>query len=373
MRIVLTPEQRALQDVLRRLFADTCTDGAGRIDRGADVASRVHAALARAGLLALAYPTQLGGDGAGLYATGLMFQEGGRVLCPSTVFTTVFAGLSVSLVAEPAEARTWIESIAAGTRTATTAFWSSDDARTVRPAISARRTDGGELTLDGTAWFVENAADVDAILVSAAVAGTSEAAVVAVARDEPGVRIDPLDAFGRDKMAHVTLTDYRAEPRVVLGPVTEATLARLAERTIALQCMEMVGGTQRVLEDTVAYVKAREQFGRPIGSFQAVQHMVADLRIALDGARLCAWRAVCAVDGGSPSARSVAIAKLHCSEAYKQTTLQAHQLMGGMGYLRESDLHLWSERAKLSEIRNGSPSIVLGWLADDLDALRVTL
>jgi alkylation response protein AidB-like acyl-CoA dehydrogenase len=118
--------------------------------------------------------------------------------------------------------------------------------------------------------------------------------------------------------------------------------------------MEMVGGTSAVLERTVEYVKGREQFGRPIAAFQAAQHHVANIRIALDGARLAAYQATWWVGRGELAERELAIAKLKCGEVYKDATLTAHQLHGGMGYLRETDLHFWSERAKATELQGGA-------------------
>jgi alkylation response protein AidB-like acyl-CoA dehydrogenase len=110
----------------------------------------------------------------------------------------------------------------------------------------------------------------------------------------------------------------------------------------------------------------REQFGRPIAAFHAAQHLVADMRIALDAARLCAAQATWWVSRGRTATREVAIAKLHCSEAYKWATLNSHQLRGGMGYVRDTDLHLWSERAKLTEVLGGSADTARGWLQREL-------
>ena len=130
--------------------------------------------------------------------------------------------------------------------------------------------------------------------------------------------------------------------------------------------MEMAGGATAVLDRTVDYVKVREQFGRPIASFQAAQHHVANMRMAVDGARLTANQAIWWTGTGQPATRAVAIAKMQASEAYKWVTLTAHQLHGGMGYVRETDLHLWSERAKATEIQGGTADVAAGWLQREL-------
>lgn len=363
MRVRLTGEQRALQESLRRLFAGTCQTDTGRVDRGPGVTARVMGALSKSGMLGLPYREEFGGAGAGLFETGLLYFEGGRALCPSVVYTTLLSGIAIELLADAGRAAAWVPSLASGAATAATALWSPEDARAARPVVQAERG-GGRLTLDGTAMFVENAAIADNLLVFARDEAADQCLLAMVAASGPGVQHRPVTMLGRDPVAHVAL---HAEPAEEVAVIHADGVARLAQIAVALQCMEMVGGTERVIEDTVRYAGQREQFGRPIGSFQAVQHIVADLRIALDAARLAAWHALWHVGLGRPAARQVAIAKLRCSEAYKTATLQCHQLMGGIGFLRESDLHLWSERAKVSEIRNGSPDVALGWLAAEID------
>jgi alkylation response protein AidB-like acyl-CoA dehydrogenase len=366
MRVASTSEQRELQATLRKLFTDTCATDRARVDRGPGVATRALTALAGSGMLALPFAEDLGGAGALGYESGLLFEEGGRALCPSVVYTTLLAGLAVSVCAPAEQATKWLTGVMAGTTTATSALWSAADVRAVRPTLSAQRTGDG-VRIDGEVRFVENPRDVDVVLVSAAIDGGDEWIVAMIPPDAPGVRHEALDGLGRDPFGHIELADCRVAAGGVIDGVSAGALYRLGEIAVALQCMEMVGGAARVLDDTVAYTKQREQFGRPIASFQAVQHIVADLRIALDGARLSAWRAAWRVGRAEPAARETAIAKLHCSMAYKTTTLQCHQLMGGMGFLRESDLHLWSERAKVTEIRNGSADVALGWLAENLE------
>jgi alkylation response protein AidB-like acyl-CoA dehydrogenase len=105
------------------------------------------------------------------------------------------------------------------------------------------------------------------------------------------------------------------------------------------------------------YIKEGNQFGRPIAGFQAAQHHVANMRMAIDGARLAANQAIWWVGQGQVAERKVAIAKLKCGEAYKNATLTAHQSHGGMGYLRETNLHLWSERAKVTEFMGGAEDV----------------
>ena len=125
----------------------------------------------------------------------------------------------------------------------------------------------------------------------------------------------------------------------------------------------------RCSSGAVDYLKIREQFNRPLASFQAAQHLIANMRMAIDGARLTANQAIWWLSRGQSAPRAVAIAKMHCSEAYKRATLDGHQLHGGMGFVRETDLHLWSERAKATEIQGGTADVAAGWLQRELDLL----
>src|SRR5699024_2813063 len=125
-------------------------------------------------------------------------------------------------------------------------------------------------------------------------------------------------------------------------------------KATALQTMEMVGGMKKVIQMTVDYVSHRKQFGIPIGAFQAVQHHLANLSIYSDGAELAAYQAVNILSNGEDAVRETSIAKAVASKAYKEITIMDHQLWGGMGYSTESDLYLWSNRAKATELSFGT-------------------
>jgi alkylation response protein AidB-like acyl-CoA dehydrogenase len=134
----------------------------------------------------------------------------------------------------------------------------------------------------------------------------------------------------------------------------------------ALESIEAVGGAEAVLDRTVEYIKQRVQFGRPIGSFQAAQHHVANVSIAVEAARLAALQAVWLVGSDLPVGKLVAIARAVAADTFKKTTLRAHQLHGGLGMTLESDLHLFSERAKLLELNGESYEHLLERLGDAL-------
>jgi alkylation response protein AidB-like acyl-CoA dehydrogenase len=325
------------------------------------------------GAFGLAIDPALGGEGASLYDLGLLFTEAGRALCPTVVYSSLVFGVAAQRLADPDQAKRLLPALARGDVKASVALWNPADAGDTRPVFTAERAAGG-WTLRGEQVFVPNAQLADVVLVTArATAFTEPRRVLAffVSPAAPGWSAEPVRTMSGDKQARLTLDDYFvADADTVTGPggagIASSELTWIANAAIALQCMEMVGGATAVLDRTVEYVKVREQFGRPIASFQAAQHHVANMRMAIDGARLTASQATWWVGTGQPATRAVAIAKMQASEAYKWATLTAHQLHGGMGYVRETDLHLWSERAKATEIAGGTADVAAGWLQREL-------
>lgn len=381
MKLVNTPEQRDFAHSLRDLFTDACPPSLVREMKAAEsdgFPAPLWKALAGMGAFGLAVDAEYGGDGAGLYELGLLFAEAGRALCPTVVYSTLAFGVAAQRLASPEQAKRLLPALARGELKAATALWNPADAADTRPAFTAERADGG-WTLRGERLFVPDAQLADVVLVTAtARAFTEPGRVLAFfARPGgPGWLAEPLRTMSGDKQARLVLTDHFVADadtitgREGTGPdgagVPGTDLAWIAHAALALQCMEMTGGASAVLDRTVDYVKVREQFGRPIASFQAAQHHVANMRMAIDGARLTAHQATWWVGRGQLATRAVAIAKMHASEAYKWATLTAHQLHGGMGFVRETDLHLWSERAKATEIAGGTADVAAGWLEREL-------
>lgn len=385
VRIAETEEQLALRELARDLFTAYCppevTRGLkagvpGPADGTAPDAA-LWSALAKAGLLGLAIPEDLGGEGAGLYELGVLFHEGGRALAPTRFYTTQFFALAIERLAEKDTAQNLLRPVCSGDVTATLACWNPADASDLRPPLRAQQVDG-RWVLDGTIENVSNADRATRLLVTAAapISGHPDRVLGFVLNPRvPAVARQALRTIAGDSSSRLVVDGYRVD--IDAGDAGDAVLSGLdgsglserglrwvAQVAVALQSMEMAGGAQAVLDRTVAYVSEREQFGRPIGSFQAVQHQIADCRIAVEGARLAAGRAVFQLGLGEIATRGVAIAKMHASRAYVDTTLTAHQLHGGMGYVRDTDLHLWSERAKVTEVAGGNADVAAGWLTE---------
>lgn len=379
MDLTPTDEQIELQKMLRDLFTEHCTTTLVREMKRPEsdgFPAELWQTLARTGVLGVAVDHEHGGDGGTLYELGIVFQEAGRALCPTIVYNTMVFGAALNRIATTEQKRKHLPRLISGELKATVAAWDPADASQTRPRLTAERDETG-WRLSGTLMFVSNGSLSDMVLVTARTSAFTEPSRTygfLIEPGGPGCSTQPLTTIAGDKQTRITLDRYPVPgPSVITGVhgvgVAGEDLQWIANAAVALQCMEMVGGAATVLERTVDHTKAREQFGRPLASFQAVQHHIADMRIALEAARLAAHQAVWWMSRGEIARRAVAVAKMHCSETYKRTTLTAHQLHGGMGFVRETDLHLWSERAKVTEIQGGTADIAAGWLQQELELM----
>ena len=376
MDLRLSDEQQLLVDSARRFFEHEFPSETRRQFRGDEAIGHspdLWARMADQGWLGLAFPEEEGGSGGTLLDLGLVVEEAGRSLIPTTFRSTLQAALVVSALGTSQQRKTLLGRLSTGELVAALAFAEPQAIHDPRYFSTEAVEDGDDWVLSGTKSFVANAQLADPLLVVARTGPwrAQQLRVFLVPAVTDGVDRRRLRTFAGDPQFTVQLDHVRLGPESILGaPGTDAdawpALAQAREQATALLCAEMVGGAKKVVEVTAAYVTGRVQFGRPIGSFQAVQHHLANAATAVTGARLATYQALWRLSEGLPARREVALAKAWTSEAYKGATLTAHQLHGGMGYVLESDLHLWSEHAKACEIALGSRDHHLKTVATEL-------
>ncbi|WP_045875492.1 acyl-CoA dehydrogenase family protein [Pseudofrankia sp. DC12] len=314
------------------------------------------------GLVGLAIPEELGGSGATFVEVAIVAEEmGRRLLCAPYLSTAVLAVGTLLRSGDAGAQKAWLPGIAAGETIATLAFAEENgrwDASGVA-AVAAQAGDGW--TLAGTKSFVLDGHTADLLLVAArSAAGVS---LFAVPGDAPGLTRAPLSTL--DQTRRLARVELAGAPATLLGedgagwPVIEHVL-NLA--TVALAA-EQAGGAEAVLDMAVQYAKDRVQFGRQIGSFQAVKHRCADMLLEVESARSAAYYAAwcaagaTAADGGDDElARIAAVAKAYCSEAYTQVAADNIQVHGGIGFTWEHSAHLYFRRAKSDELLFGAPA-----------------
>ena len=370
MKLLASQDERDLASILRAVLAAECPTSLVREFRDADpraMPSALWKSLADIGVFGLTVPAEFGGAGGTLSDLGVFYVESGRALCPTVVHSTLHAALAIQLLGGPDHHAEWLPTLCAGKSSATTSLCSARDAAVTTPTLHARNADGS-WRLDGTADFVADADLADHIVVSAVDGDRTLGFVVSLAA--PGVGIDTLALMGGHRAFRVRFDDVEVVDRraVLPGPgdggLATEDLRRVANAAVALMSLDLVGVGDAVLQRTVEYTLTRKQFGRPIASFQAAQHLVANMRIALSAARLTALSAVFWIGRGRVATRETAVARMHAATAAKAITLDAHQLHGGMGYVVETDLHLFSERARVLSTLGGGADVAATWLEE---------
>lgn len=372
MHLAPTDEQRAVQQEARRfLAAEVSRERRAAWDRAAEgYDAAFWQAVARLGWFGYGLPVEHGGQGASLLELGLLLEECGRAAAPFGVFAAIAGGLALDALGTPAQKRSWLPAIAAGEKIVTLAVAEAEAANDPAAFATVVRRRGKQIRLSGEKRYVLQGVTADAFLVAAR--DGRGMSLVLVPADSPGVRVEPLGTFGKDRQSRVRLRDVSL-PASALGARPGASAPRLAAvraRLAALLCADMVGGADAVLEMTTRYVCEREQFGVKLGTFQAVQQMVATMAIDLEGARHVTRQALWHLAAGRSAAREVSIAKAWTGRAYRDITLAAHQLHGGAGYVIDHELHRYSARAKEAELRFGSTEEWLETLADTLRLAR---
>ncbi len=372
MKLLPGQDERDLASMLRALFSAECPISLVREMRDAprrSMPDTLWKSLADAGALGLWLPEAYGGAGGTLSDLGVFCVEAGRALCPTVVHATLQAAMGIHLLGGPDQHAAWLPSLSAGKICATTHLWSARDAAVTTPALQARPAAGDCWRLSGTADFVGDADLADYIVVSAS-DDTSRTLGFVVALTADGVHREPLRLSGGHRAFCVRFDDVEVADNAAmlagadgLG-ITDQDLRRMANAAVALLSLDLVGIGEAVLQRTVDYTIGRHQFGRPIGSFQAAQHLVANMHIALAAARLAAHSAVFWIGQGRTGTRETAIGRMHAASAAKQITLDAHQLHGGMGYVVETDLHLYSERARVLSTLGGGADVAAAWLEE---------
>ena len=302
--------------------------------------------MAQLGWLGLALPEDAGGSALGLVETAILQEELGRAACPSPYLPTVLAAMAIDRFGSAAQKHRWLPAVAGGGARATVALM--ERALDFRPESIETRADerGGKVVLSGVKQFVPWAHVADVILVPAQRAGSL--AVYLVDTSAPGVSIKPLTSLDPGtRLGQVTL-DAAAVATEAMLPAE--ALPFLLERGAVGAAAEMLGAARRCLDMAVEYAKVREQFGQPIGSFQAIRHRCAEMLLDVENSHAATYYAAWALASGAedgPLAASVA--KSYVNDATCRVCGDAIQVHGGIGFTWEYDLHLYFKRAKALE------------------------
>ena len=365
MDLGLTETQEMLRTTARDFFERECPPTLVRQmeDDERGYPPELWEQMAGLGWMGLVFPESYGGADGSMTDLAVLLEELGRALAPLPFFpSVVLAGMTILDAGTDEQKEEYLSRIASGSMVATMAL-TEESARYSAEGIRMPAKERGEsYVLNGTKMFVEDAHTADYLLVPVRTdsSGAAEEGItlLLVSSSTPGISLTPLVSIARNKQFAMSFENVEVPMSNALGEANQGwgIVKRALDRATILHCAQSVGGAQKVLEMTVEYAKQRIQFGRPIGSFQAVQHSCANMVNAIDSARLATYQAITRLEDGVPADREIALAKVLTNHAYKWTTLEAQQIHGGIGFMEEYDLQLWTRRAKVAELKYGTSS-----------------
>ncbi len=359
MNFAFTEEQEELRNTIRAFLEAKSSEEAVReqmeTDQGYD--TEVWTQMAeQMGLQGLAIPEEYGGSGFSYIELGIVLEEMGRALLCAPFFSSVVLGANTLLQSgDDAAKAEYLPKIAMGESIATLAV-TEPNGRWDEEGIEMQASgSGSDVTLTGTKSFVIDGHIADLLIVAAkSPAGTS---LYVVDGDASGITRTQLSTM--DQTRKQAKIEFDGTPAKLLGEEGKGwdVLSTVFDLVAVGLAAEQVGGAQLVLEQAVEYAKVRVQFGRPIGSFQAIKHKCADMLLEVESAKSAAYYGLwCAAEMNDELPSTASLAKAYCSEAYFHAAAENIQIHGGIGFTWEHPAHLYFKRAKSSELLFGDPT-----------------
>ena len=312
------------------------------------------------GWFGMSLPESYGGQGLPLSYLGLISEELGRVIAPVPFHSTMVAALTIAADGTDQQKQSILPHVSSGDMILTWAF------QELNPKLSpesirttATETDDGYI-INGTKMFVDNYVSADKILVTCRTSPASESSdglsMFIIDTNLAGMVETPLVTIAKDKQSKVTFEGVKISKDDLVGELDQgwAIAVDMLDRGTALLCAQMVGAARKDIEIGIEYAKNRVAFGRPIGAFQSVQHMCADMTIWVDGAQMLTYEALWKMDEGIPASVDVSQAKAFCNDKCQAAVRSSQVLHGGMGFMMEFDLHLWYRRVCAWTMRLGT-------------------
>ena len=366
MDLSLNEEQQLLQDSARDFLRQECptthvrameTDAIG-------YSPELWSKIAELGWTGLMFPEQYGGSGYTFVELCVLMEEFGRVLLPSPFHSCVLTfSLPILFAGSAAQQERYLRQVATGSLLGTLAL--TEPSASFEPSgISVRATASANgFVINGTKLFVANAHTAEVLLVAVRTRDNGNAqngiSLLLVPGNAAGVEITPLQTIASDRQFEVEFRNVQVGSEALVGALHQAwpVIRKTLDHATVAKCAEMVGIAQVAFDMSVDYAKNRVQFGRPIGSFQAIKHKCADMVIDVDGSRFITYRAAWCLAQGFEAAKEIAMAKAWTSDACRRVCAAAHQIHGGIGFTKEYDLQLYFRRAKLGEVIYGDADV----------------
>jgi alkylation response protein AidB-like acyl-CoA dehydrogenase len=369
MDFTFNEAQTAVAELARKIFTERVTPPILRSIEAEDdrFYRRLWADLAASGLLATALPEAEGGSGHGFLELCALLQEAGAAVAPVPLWSTLVLGaLPIAQFGSAEQRHKWLSGVGKGESILSAALVETGFDDAARPQTQARR-EGGAWVLKGTKTMVPAAHLAQRVLVPART-GEGQVGIFLVDPRAHGVTLERQIATTGEPHFRMALDSARIQEEDVLGDPTRGTdiLEWLLPRATVALCATELGVVDRVLRMTATYTTNRQQFERPIATFQAVAQRAADAYVDVESIRVATWQAAWLLSEGRPASQAVAIAKFFAAEAGHRVVYAAQHLHGGMGFDLDYPLHRYYLWSKQIELTLGSASLHLSRLGAEL-------
>jgi alkylation response protein AidB-like acyl-CoA dehydrogenase len=328
--------------------------------------------MADLGWMGLVLPEKYGGSGLGLLDLTVLLEEMGRALVPGPFLSTVACGLAILKWGTEKQKKELLPRIARGELIVTLALMEQDASYDAADIAVRAAAEGEDFVINGKKLFVPDAHVAGCLLVVARTQdGKNKEKGITLFPVDPkskGLTYNLLGTFTADRLCEVVFNNVRVPKTNVLGKPNQGwqMVSEIVRLSAFLLCPAMVGSAQQVLELATNYAKERVQFGRPIGTFQAIQHKCANMAVDVAGARDISYQTAWKLDEGIPCDMDMSIAKAWTSEIYRNACVEGTQIHGGIGITQDHDMQLYYRRAKSMEMAFGDADYHLELVAREM-------
>ena len=362
MDVLLNEEEEMVKNAAREFLEGECPPSLAREMEVDDLGypPDLWRQMAQLGWLGMSLPESLGGQGLPVTYLGIIIEEMGRAIAPVPFHSTTVAALTIAADGTPEQQQSVIPKVCSGDSVLTWAL-TERDPRFLSETIQTQATEQGDnFVINGTKMFVDNFGASEKCLVVCRTSPASDSnqglSLLLVDSSSAGITNIPLTTLAKDKQSQVIFENVSVPKANLIGQVDQGWPIAVAmiERATLLLCAQMVGATRKDAEMAIEYAKNRAAFGRPIGSFQSIQHLCADMTLWVDGAQMLTYEALWKMDEGLPFAVEISQAKSFCNDKCEAVVRSSQVIHGGIGFMMEFDLHLWFRRVTSWTMRLGT-------------------
>ena len=362
MDVLLTEEEEMVKNAAREFLVGECPTSLVReMEQDAlGYPPALWKQMADLGWQGMSLPERFGGQGLPLVYLGIIMEELGRAMAPVPFHSTMATALTIDQDGTEEQQQEILPGVCRGDLILTWALTEGDPRFLPETIHTEAVAEGDHFVVTGAKMFVDNFAASEKFLVACrtnpAANGNQGISLLLVDTASQGIAETALTTMAKDKQSRVEFHGVRVPKANLVGQLDQgwAIAEGMLERATALLCTQMVGATRKDAEMAIEYAKNRVAFGRPIGSFQSVQHLCADMIVWVDGGQLLTYEALWKMDQGLPAGVEVSQAKAFCNDKCEAVVRTSQVIHGGIGFMMEFDLHLWYRRVCAWSMRLGT-------------------